>query len=267
LVDAQAPGLASAVRRLGEDVGASARWPSKLLNGLGLLALTIHGYGRVSELSEPLQADVLQLVGFPQRTEDVLEKGERLKDRWLIVGQRHEFEDKLRVQRNWLLGLESKRVALFLQFSAGGTPFSEAMIPGFCFDAELAFYQSAFPMRALIASRSGESEFFTGRFFGHGNLGEFLNELSEAVAKLPWITLYPCLLRDVTPTTARDRDFFLIDGEKQSLPYEAKDPYQLYALAGGKPIDIAGEWDGETIRVLGAMAGGRYHLLEKPTGG
>ncbi len=99
-------------------------------------------------------------------------------------------------------------------------------------------------MRALIAERSGESEFLTDRFFGHSGIEEFFNELSGAVAQLPWITLFPCLLRDVIPSTARDRDFFLIDAEKKSLPYDAKDPYQLYALAGG-----------------------RYTILEKPTRG
>jgi len=40
----------------------------------------------------------------------------------------HQDEDRLRVQRNWLLGMHSKRSALVLQFSAAGQPFSESLL-------------------------------------------------------------------------------------------------------------------------------------------
>src|SRR5256885_1211447 len=101
LVDAQAPGAASAVRRL---AGAAADpTGERLLSGLALLRLLVCGYRRIADLPAPLAATVRAHVGIPVPTDEVL-AGEPVRDRWWVVGVRDETEDRLTVRRAWLHG-------------------------------------------------------------------------------------------------------------------------------------------------------------------
>jgi hypothetical protein len=52
--------------------------------------------------------------------------------------------------------MRSGRDALVLQFAAGPARFPEALLPGMVVDAELVFWPSAHPLRALVHERRGE---------------------------------------------------------------------------------------------------------------
>ncbi len=103
LVDAQAPGAARLVRSL-----AGAGGTERLLERLGRLHLLTEGYKHLDTLPAETQADVRAALGFTIKEEEVL-AGPSVRDRWLVVGQSVEEEDRLRVQRTWLHGSESRR--------------------------------------------------------------------------------------------------------------------------------------------------------------
>ena len=88
LVDAQAPGLASSVRRLAAVAGS----PDRLLTELSLLRLLTAGYRRLDELPADLAATVRTRVGLPVATDDVL-AGPRVRDVWTVIGVRDEVTD------------------------------------------------------------------------------------------------------------------------------------------------------------------------------
>jgi hypothetical protein len=264
LIDAQAPALASRVGRLANVVGGDARWPARLLDELGRIAMLTHAFGRLDALPEPLQADVRQLIGWSLTQEEVAATGEAVGDEWIVAGQSVDDEARVRVQRSWLLGRRSSRTALVLQFAAGPLPFAENLIPGTAFEGEIVYWPSAAPQRAMIRSRtdaSGGLATVTGRLPGFERIEDFLSSVSDAVARQPWLDRTVASLRGVTPVHLGKGGRIVRDGEGSALRLAPVDVWPVFALSGGAPIDLAAEWDGDVLLPLGLVADGAYHVL------
>ena len=260
LVDAQAPGVAARLRHLSRLPNSSPDWPEKLLDELGRLALLSEAFRRLDALDEPLAESVKAEVGIPLSQEEVLERGEQVSDGWIVLGQRTEDEGRLKARRTWFLGADTLRYALILQFAGSGTPFTEGFVSGTVVEGELAFYPGAYPLRAVIRSRTGAATRAEG-LPGHGTLGAFLDHTSMVTASQPWLERLPVTLEAVVPLLdggrwlARDRD-----GE--ALPLAGGDHWSLLSLSGGHPVDLAAEWDGEMLLPLGVMARGTYRMIQ-----
>ncbi len=264
LVDSQAPALAARLRKLGELPGASTRWPQKMLGELGRLALLTHAYRRLDRLSPPVQADLRQMVGWTLHQDEVVAQGEKVTDRWFILGQRVEDEERIRVQRSWLLGQSSARTAVVLQFSAAGQPFPEPIVPGVVVEAELVYWPSAFPQRAKLLSRRGEASRVAGRLPGAVSIDEFLDAAAGALAEHVWLDRILCVLRDVVPVPGDPAAWQIRDVRGAALPLARREHWRLLALSGGAGVDLAGEWNGEELLPLGVAVDGRYYLLDSP---
>ncbi len=161
MVDAQAPGLARAVSDLAGIPASGEGWPDRLLERLGRLLLLVEGYSRISDLPEPTQADLRSLVGWTQDQKELAGRP-GVRDRWHVLGRRVEIEDRLKVQRNWLWGQTTGRAALVLSFAAGNQPLDVSLVPGTGIDAELVFFPSSWPLRALVKERHAFNRYHRG---------------------------------------------------------------------------------------------------------
>lgn len=264
LVDAQAAGAARLVRELAVVPDSGDGWPARLLERMARLQLLVDGARRLDVLPAPVAADVRAALGWTARQEEVLAlPGER--DTWTVLGVRTDAEDKLRLQRTWLRG-ETGRSALLLAFAAGAQPLEPGPAPGTRFEAELAFYPGAHPLRALVRERSGVPE-TASALPGSASIDGALGEWSAALCRNAWTERICLSLRAVTPVRHGDR-WFLRDGDGAALPlaHAADDAgWILLAAGGGRPMQVAGEWDGTALIPLGAVAEGRYLVL--PAGG
>jgi hypothetical protein len=261
LVDAQAPGLAGRVRRLAAVPHATPDWPARLLDELGRLALLTHAFRRLDQLDAALQDDVRGLIGWALDAEEVAARGETVRDEWAVVGQRITTEDRLRQQWSWLVGQRSGRAALVLQFAHGGTPFKEVIAPGMQFAADLAYWPSAHPQRALIHQRLDPPSPVVAMPVGAPTLSAYLDSFARAIARQPWLDRDLAILRDVVPVCDGEPAWVVRDIEGAALPLAGGDHWRLLALSGGRPLDLVAEWDGATLVPLGALAAGGYHLL------
>lgn len=257
LVDAQAPGAARLVRELARVPGAGDDWPERLLARLGRLQLLVEATRRVDALPEPVQADVRAAVGWTQRQEEVL-GAEGVRDRWVVLGQRAETEDRLRVQRTWLRGEAGGRTALLLAFAAAGQPLEPGPPPGTRFEAELAFYPGAHPLRAVVRERVSAPA-PVAELPGFATAGEALAEWAAALARNPWTERLALPLLEVAPVRDGDR-WRLRDREGRLLPLAGGDDagWTLLAVSGAAPVAVVGEWDGEALLPLAVAAGGRW---------
>ncbi|MFI7547545.1 DUF5691 domain-containing protein [Actinoplanes sp. NPDC049599] len=254
LVDAQAPTVASAVRRLGGVAGIGPFWADRLLGGLALIRLLVAGHERLDTLPAALAATVRSRIGFPVAQEDVLATPP-VRDRWQVLGQVDSDEGAITTRRSWLLGATTGRFALVLSFAAPGQTLVADLLPGTEFDAALCFYPGAAPLRALVQERFGAPRPLTAPAPAAG-LRTALAGWASTVAAEPWRTDAPMLLAGVVPSA----DGFLTDAAGESLPLAPghREPWWLLAAAGGAPATVAGEWTPAGLRPLAAWADGRH---------
>ncbi|MER7208577.1 SWIM zinc finger family protein [Streptosporangium sp. NPDC000239] len=274
LVDAQAPGVAGTVSRLG-DVLAGEDWPARLLGEYSLLHLLSVAHRRMAA-TQPYGAGhgggegdggglvrtVRDRIGFPVAKEEVLAEP-TVRDVWDVLGRRDSEQDRLITRRVWLRGRNTGRAALVLSHAPVGQALDASLVTGVSLDAELAFYPGSAPLRALVAARhDGAVPVLppAGR-----TPGEALEEVARALAGDPWLDSWPVVLREVTPMTAQGKTGSWLLGGPDSGPDGGPDsdpkggpgaglnrglplhpsagtPWRLVAVSGGRPLTVAAEW-------------------------
>jgi SWIM zinc finger len=262
LVDAQAPGLAGRLRRMAGIPGSGRDWPERLLAELGQTAVLTHTFHRLDQLDPVLQEDVRQQIGWTLGQDEVVARGERIADDWVVLGQWVSDEDlRFRTQRSWLLGTRTSRHALILQFSPKPAlpPFAEPILPGTHQEAELAFWPSAYPLRARYVERHGTPGTFAGPVVGVDTLDAALAGVARVLARQPWLDRFLFTLSAVIPLRDEQGRWWVRDHTGAALPLIPGEHWPLLIYSGGAPCDLAGEWDGEALRPLGMGAGGAYH--------
>ncbi len=247
LVDAQAPAVAGAVRRL----AGVASQPERLLAELGLLWLLVRSYQRIDALPTDLAATVRSRIGFPVPTEEVL-AGPRVRDEWAVVGVREEADERLTVRRVWLRGVETGRPALVLTFAPAGTSLPSDLILGTVVEADLCFYPGAQPLRAIVAERHGDARPLD-QLEGPSTVAEALGEYAAALAAEPWLERWPLVLRDVVPAPANG-GWRLRDHTGAAVRLDTSWPWPLVAAAGGAQCTVSGEWSTAGLRPLAAWS-------------
>lgn len=258
MVDAQAPGLARRLRELAGMVHLGASGHQQLLAQLGQLYLITEGYQRIESLPPAVQADLKTQIGWSINQEDVLKEPSQA-DLWIVVGQRSEVEERLKVRRTWLYGIQSTRFALLLDFAHGNQSFSDHWISGTCLEAELVFYPSAYPLRALIKTRQ-EATQLTKAPPGM-RISAAIAQYGNAIAHCPWIEQMPMILDAVTLVKDRDR-WMLQDAEGYCLAYcSDTEDWTLLALSGGHSFTAFGEWNGKDFRLLTSWVGDELYGL------
>lgn len=261
LVDAQATGLARRIQGMDGITTTGDRWPARLLRETALLHLAREGWRRLAKLPPERQADLRAVIGFASNQEEIYAQT-GVHDRWLVLGQCVEQEERLRTQRTWLFGSQSKRFALCLSFSAApNQPLDVSLVPGTTIQAELVFFPGTMPLRALVKQRQGSPEFSPPQL-PHAS-AEAANDFAVAcLTSNPWLERLPFALAGVTPMQ-RAHGWIVRDGQGRYLPLEISETkaWILAALAGGRPVDLAGEWNREALRPLSVWAEERFLRL------
>jgi hypothetical protein len=261
LVDAQAPGLARWLRNLASIPASGAGWSERLLAELGSLYLLLEGYRRLETLPEPLQADIRSRIGWNWQEGD-LPAESWVRDRWLMLGQRSYEEEQLRIRRAWLWGRECGRLALVLDFAYQSQPLPPIAAPGTWVEAELGFFPSHYPQRALLRNPAMIPVMIEEQAAppALADGAALLEAYAEALAQQPWLGVVPAVLTEVTPVQDSADRWRLRDRAAHRLPLNPgfSESWRLLALSGGTPLTVFGEWNGEQFWPLGAWMDGRF---------
>ena len=238
MVDAQAPGLAERLRALASVPHSGAGWDGRLLEEYALLRLLAVAYRRQAELPPPLRETVRSRIGFSLRQADVLAGGQPVRDHWQVLARRDLEQDRIRTRRTWLRGRKTGRYALVLGFAAAGQSLDDSLTVGTEADADLVFYPGAVPLRALVLTKHDTVD---GAPPAGDTIAGLLAGYAAALAEDPWLDGWPAVL-DVTP--ARSPVAGLADAAGDALPLHPGAGYcwPLFALSGGRPLTVAGEW-------------------------
>ncbi len=264
MVDAQAPGIARRVREMSGIPGSGEGWPERLLEQSTRLHLLCEGFERLAELPPELQTELRVQIGWTQSQQELMART-GVQDEWLVLSHEVYEEERLRVQRNWLRGKSSGRQALVLSFSHLSQRAEVGLMAGTHFKGELVFFDSTYPLRALMKKRDGATGGLSG-IGGYATLKEALEAYGHALAVNPWVDEFPTALAGVKPV--RNGAFWsLIDGENNSIPIAPKFPFawELLAISGGVEIELFGEWNGDVFLPLSAVSEGRFVNLQRRT--
>jgi len=254
MVDAQAPGLGQRVRDAADGVRQGEDWPERTLQRLGLLQLACDALSRRTALSAGLQADLRVVAGWPQDKADVLAHGERVADRWTVLGVIHDERDaKLIERRVWLQGQRSGRRAWLLDHAFGGRGFEQGWIAGTGVAADCVFFPGASPLRALAVDPLGAPAAAT---WPQPQLADEWQAIAARIAACPWGQLHPLVLPDAVPLRTGERTLAVMAGRAVPLALGEPDAWSLLAASGGHPLQLFGEWDGRHLRPLTAWRAG-----------
>jgi hypothetical protein len=253
MVDAQAGGLAAAVRECAELVHAGARQPERLLARMGGLQLVVQAVRRRDHLGADVRADLRATLGWPLDRDTVLAQGARVEDRWTVLGQvSEEREHRLVERRVWLWGQASGQRALLLDFAPGGQGFETAWLTGSALRATLVFSPSRVPLRAWVAQRDVAPA--DAMWPDPPNDLEW-QALAQRLAGHAWLPLAPLVLGQARLRGAGTPWQAVAGGVQVPLALGDEDAWLLMAAAGGHPVTLAGEWDGRLLRPFSAWGG------------
>jgi SWIM zinc finger len=260
LVDAQAPGLAGRVARLASLPRSLPDSVPRLLGELGRIMLLIHAYARIDQIEPPLASEIRQILGWNVTSEVLEREGEQVLDHWVVTGQWDDDGERIATRRSWLIGRRTARMALVLQFSVAGQRYDESIVVGTEQQGTLLFYPGASGQRARFRDRQGTPSPVRDRLPGHETHDDFLTGVAESLARQPWLTAFGGVLRDVTIARSRS-SWWVCDKHSKALPVLGQDHWKAMAITGGLPADMAFEWDGYALRILGGLVAGRYWSL------
>jgi hypothetical protein len=255
MVDAQASGLASSLRRAASLIGRSTDWPDRVLDELAQLYLLARAHAGLAGLPGPLAETVRSRLGFTVEKERVRAEGERVVDTWLVTGGVDDISERLITRRVWLRGLGTGRRALVLSFAPPGRPLDSSLVPGTEVAAELAFHPGALSLRALVIE---QGEPVVAKHPAGESVADALASWSAALALDPWLERWPVLLTDVVPAAGESDMWLLRDEAGDALPLRRlAEPWVLLAVSAGRPVTVSAEWSTAGLRPMSCWDGNR----------
>jgi hypothetical protein len=259
LVDAKAPGLANRIDSLPSELFSVPEHMrgERLIEILGGLHLLAQAYRRQDKLPEALRHDVRRLVGWTIERQALIDDGSamRVKAIWIVIAAFSEMQpDKLRRVETWLMAPgadDAPRFAVLIDFVPVGTgQGTSSYAPGESFEAELVFYPSAFPLRALMASR-GASQRVEWPAVQRA-LADALAAYDTIRAGFPWAPAWPVAFQSAQVCMLEDAGLWVSDGN-ETVPIATRDQEDALALSAARISTIVGLWNGRFFSPLLAV--------------
>jgi hypothetical protein len=259
MVDAQAPGLASMLKSLGNINYFQETWKPEVLSQLTKIYLVSEGYKRIESLPDELAQEVRNQVGFTQSKDELMSQP-GVADIWLVLARTIEEDEQLTVERNWLYGSKSNRFALVLQFFVNRQVPEFNLLPGTSMEGELVFYKGLSPLRAIIRQQLKIGSFANPA--GLESLSKTLEYFSEIVIQNPFYDWIPVIMDNVRFCHSSGL-YFLADSQGDAIKIKATEAkaIKLLAVTGGKPCKIFALTSGETAIPMSVWVGENFIAL------
>jgi hypothetical protein len=165
------------------------------------------------------------------------------------------------VERSWFYGLRSRRYALILQFYVRNQPPAASYTPGLVVDAELVFFNSALPLRALV-----KDQYNTWK---PKQLPEAYDNWTTVVktetlynARSPFADAWPCIVTQLRIVPYYN-EWWLQDEQQQLMRVRGKESaiWDLLALTGGTPMRMTLIGKEKEYEPVGVWFNNEYKML------
>ncbi|EHQ27098.1 SWIM zinc finger family protein [Mucilaginibacter paludis] len=261
MVDAQATGLAAMVRNLGATNFWNEGWQSSFMDNLLQLYLVAGAYQHLESINPLLQQDIRSAIGF-SLNQDELKQQDGVNDTWLVLGKESRQEQQLTIEQNWLYGIKTNSYALILQFTVGGQVNHLVLTPGTYLHAELSFFPSALPYRAIIKDHSMAHPALSGDSPGFNNWQEVALHEAQLNSRLPFRNEMPFIMASLKPVQYQ-KQWWLQDqdGYLCKIATDFKQIWKLMAMSGGEPLSMTVIGKENNYRPLGVWYQSTYTTI------
>ena len=267
MVDAQAPGMASRLRRLPAVVASGPGWPGRLLDELALHPPVDSRVTSGAPSYRPICGDGPR-PGSGSRCPGPLCSAEPpVLDRWVVVFFRDLDSELVSIRRVWLRGNRSGRWAQVLFFAAGGAALDSSLVPGTVLNADLHFYPGRAGLRATVGATYAEPVPLSGGSGGPvwAPTGDTLSVAADswaaALAADPWQHQIPVVLRGRVDHDERGWTLTDTDGTSVVVRGDELDLWRFLALTAGTVVDVTGEWSPAGFRPASVIQAGQLAAL------
>jgi hypothetical protein len=259
LVDAQAGALANRVRRAIDLLGAGPGWHGAVLAEMASLhGLAVAGR-RTGALDEDLAASVRTAVGWTTAKDEVLASAPTT-DHWCVVGRSDTEEHRITVRRTWLLGRDTGRWALLLDFAAFGQSLSDDPPVGTVLHADVHHFPGRVPMRALVGVRHAPPvDDVEGP--SPSSVAGTVADAGWGLAREPWLERWPGVVLGTPTRSRRHEGWSLVDASGALRLVGSASLVTLVAVSGGRPVVVAGEHHVGGFAPLAVRVHGRAAVL------
>lgn len=259
MVDAQAPGLAGMIRNLSEINFYRDGWQSEFMDQLLRLYLVTTGFKNNDTLPPLLQQDIRTWIGFTQN-QDELKEQLGITDTWLVLGKQVTEDDNLTVERNWMYGINSNQYALVLQFIVRGQGAQLAFTPGLFVQAELVFYPSVLPLRAIVKTQINTEK--VQQYKGFANWQQLVEAETSYSSTLPFRSERPFIIEQVRPVFY-EQQWWLQDNSNAMMSIKSgfKSIWKLLSLSGGEALNMAVVGKEKAYEPVGVWYQNDYKIL------
>ena len=247
MTNAQCPGLGNRLQNV-PGILRRENWVENLLIELAGINALIQAFKQKEQLPALLKQDVLTQLGVNTSKED-LQDLESIADQWVILSSTTRSDNDLSERKIWLYGHQSKRYALLLDFSYGGRQFDYNLPNGKTIEADLTYYPSTFPQRALINKeiKATSDEF---NLVYHKSFDEVALKFSQAKSINPFVREIPFLIKKIDLLLEKDK-VIMRDEENNSqfITIEEEKLLVLLSITGGQPFGVFGSYQQAGITV------------------
>lgn len=236
MVDAQATGLVNRLRAIQEIDFYKESWKYILTDRLSKLYLLSESYRHIDAQPEDWKWEIRTQIGYPQSKEEVL-AGEGVRDEWMVVHRRVSDQNGVRMSAYWLYGKESRRFAVYLDFTAPGKLPDFNLLPGSTYSAEICYYKGVAQIRGLLRDYSPSDNRFMPKFCH--DLDEATSLYRKTMRENPFVEEIPMLV-DNLRIASKGKDLYLLDAAGKAVVAEVDDAIKtdILAITGGKPFSV-----------------------------
>lgn len=250
MVDAKMPRLGTVLREMGAKVMQQGEWQEQLVETIGDCYLQLRAFEQREKLSPPLREALFSSLGRSFRKADLLQTEAEVADHWWVLGiEQGQDIERREFRRTWLLGEQSERYALLLDFSFGQQGFEQQYRLGQCIVGQLVFYPSSYPQRALVKQQQIQPLAVLPQLPSYAHWSAMLDTYALALKQQPWLETWPARVDNLYPNPKGE----LIDAESRALPFALSEEgafWPLLSLSAGEPLCLFGIWDGREFKVL-----------------
>ncbi|AFD07106.1 SWIM zinc finger family protein [Solitalea canadensis] len=259
MVDAQASGLATMAKGLSSVDFYHEGWEKVFLKKLSKIYLLTEGYRQLDNLPPLLAQDVRSLTGWTTSKEEVL-AGNSVNDNWVVLSITTEEDDKVTTERIWMYGQESACFALLLNFYGGGQTAQHTLYSGAIVNAELAFYPSVLPLRAIIKDQTAIAPFTS--LTGFGSFKSITELVAQTLSVLPFAEKVPCLLSNVK-INLTNKKWLLMDADNLSylLNNTENTCWKALAISQGLPFSAFAVYENEKLTILSMWTKANFYSI------